>query len=428
MPRAQARLLQRHRARPARPGAPTRFAAATPSRCRSSWRSSPSCSSSAAPMWPTCCSPAPPRRQNEMAVRLAIGASRGRLIRQLLTESVVLVSLGAGAGLLFARWGAPSPGCGSRRAGRTPGAGPHFDLRVLGFTAGRLVATALLFSLAPALRATRVDAAPAPAGATPPAPPPRSERCSSSASHPVGPPALRRRALSADASQPEQRSPRLRSRRRLDDAGRGHRAERTVTPKTPGGSRGPCAARRVWSGFLERVREVPGVSSAARRHEPAQPSFAWSEGIAILGPSGDAEQDRGVSINQVTDGYFETTGIRLLAGRLFTARDRSARCVSRSSTRPPPGHSSAPDAAWPQVNLPGTADQDEFEIVGVVADTRYKDLRTPDQRMAYLPLEQAIDPITNVAGRVRAPGGVAAPGSHRRSRARSPPRPCQAGS
>ena len=58
------------------------------------------------------------------------------------------------------------------------------------------------------------------------------------------------------------------------------------------------------------------------------------------------------------------------------------------------------------MNFPGQWVEDEFEIVGVVADTRYKDLRTPDERMAYLPLEQAIDPITSAAVAVRGPGDV----------------------
>jgi ABC-type antimicrobial peptide transport system permease subunit len=58
------------------------------------------------------------------------------------------------------------------------------------------------------------------------------------------------------------------------------------------------------------------------------------------------------------------------------------------------------------VNFPGQRVEDTFEIVGVVADTRYQDLRTPDQRMAYLPLEQAIDPITDTVVAVRGPGDV----------------------
>src|SRR5687767_10529002 len=102
-----------------------------------------------------------------MSVRLAIGASRARLIRQLLTESAVLVALGTGAGLLFARWGV------SFIVGLFGGGGqgillePRFDWRVLAFTAGVATLTAILFSLMPALRATRADGGkPAAAGAT----------------------------------------------------------------------------------------------------------------------------------------------------------------------------------------------------------------------------------------------------------------------
>ena len=139
------------------------------------------------------------------------------------------------------------------------------------------------------------------------------------------------------------------------------------------------------------------------------PLSGWFRGvrIAIHGPVQAPEKDRGISINQVTDGYFETTGIRLLAGRLFTPRDRSGSLrvaiLNETAAR---AFFGAESPLGRKVNFPGQRVEDEFEIVGVVADTRYKDLRTPDERMAYLPLEQAIDPITDAVVAVRGPGDV----------------------
>ena len=129
--------------------------------------------------------------------------------------------------------------------------------------------------------------------------------------------------------------------------------------------------------------------------------------MAIHDPVKGPEKGRGISINQVTDGYFETTGIRLLAGRLFTPRDRAGSLrvaiLNETATRSSFGSESP---LGRKVNFQGQYIQDEFEIVGVVTDWRYRDLRTPDERMAYLPLEQAIDPITDAVVAVRAPGDV----------------------
>ena len=348
-------------------------------------------------------------RQNEMAVRLAIGASRGRLIRQLLTEGVVLVSLGAGAGLLFARWGASFLVAVLAGPAERVVLEPHFDLRVLGFTAAVSVATALLFSLAPALRATRVDAAkPGAAGGT-------TTHNHLGRALVVVQVMLSVLLLCGAALF-------LRTLHNLNSIPSGFDRDgvltmqveatvpgRTVTPKTPAEFRSDHARLGgIWSGLPERVREVPGVSSAgvAAGMSPLSGHIRGVK-IAIDGPAPGPEKDRGIRINQVTDGYFETTGIRLLAGRSFTPRDRSGSLrvaiLNETAARAFFGTESPLGL---KVNFPGQRVEDQYEIVGIVADARYQDLRTPDKPMVYVPLEQAIDPITSAVLFVRGAGDV----------------------
>src|SRR2546425_580142 len=101
-------------------------------------------------------------RRKEIAVRLAVGASRWRLIRQLLTESMMLAMFGAALGILFALWLKDSLLATSdwTGGGRSP-INPQLDLRVLGFTLALTLLTGIAFGLLPALRATRLDLTPA---------------------------------------------------------------------------------------------------------------------------------------------------------------------------------------------------------------------------------------------------------------------------
>ncbi len=95
-------------------------------------------------------------RRREIAIRAAIGASRGRLVRQLLAEAVLLAALGGGLGLLCAHWGL-SALAGTAATALPRGDEISLDTRVLLFTLGVSLLTGLLFGLAPALQATRVD-------------------------------------------------------------------------------------------------------------------------------------------------------------------------------------------------------------------------------------------------------------------------------
>jgi hypothetical protein len=107
--------------------------------------------------------------------------------------------------------------------------------------------------------------------------------------------------------------------------------------------------------------------------------------LEIRGPVQGPEKTRGISINEVTDRYFETMGIRLLAGRLFTSGDRAGSprvgILNETAAR---AFFGAESPLGRTVNFPGQRVADDLEIVGVVADSRYKDLRTPDERMARL--------------------------------------------
>ena len=89
-------------------------------------------------------------RQREISIRLSLGATRGRLVRQLLTESLLLAGMGGGLGILVGYWGQqllPVP----------PGQLAPFDWRVLAFVLGVSVTTGIVFGLAPALRATAMN-------------------------------------------------------------------------------------------------------------------------------------------------------------------------------------------------------------------------------------------------------------------------------
>ena len=349
-------------------------------------------------------------RQNEMSVRLAIGASRGRLVRQLLTEGAVLVSCGALVGLVFAGWGVSFLVGLFAAGGNGIVLDPRFDLRVLGFTSVIAALTAVLFSLAPALHATRVDAA-----------------------KPLG----RRRSLT---------SPRLRVGQALvivqvmlavvllSGAALFVRTLRSLTTIEPGFDREgvltmqveatvpdrkvrPATALEhrqeharlgaIWEDFIGGVVALPGVSSAAAA--TMSPLSGRDRGvvIAVSGAAPLSEHNRGIHVNQVTAGYFDTWGIRVLRGRSFTPRDRAASArvaiLNETAAR---SYFGSENPIGRRVNLPGQRVEDEYEIVGVVADTRYVNLRTPDERMVYVPIEQSIDPITATVVAVRGPGDV----------------------
>ena len=100
-------------------------------------------------------------RQGEIAVRLALGAARGRLLRQLLTESVLVALLGGGLGIVFAFWGSRAivAMIGSSQT-RPLGLSPELDWKVLAFTAGISLLTGVIFGLAPAMRSLRLDLTP----------------------------------------------------------------------------------------------------------------------------------------------------------------------------------------------------------------------------------------------------------------------------
>ena len=184
---------------------------------------------------------------------------------------------------------------------------------------------------------------------------------------------------------------------------------RAVTPKTPAEYRADHdRLGAIWRGFMERLHQVPGVSSAgvAAGMSPLSGLIRGVK-IAIDGPAPGPVKDRGIRINQVTDGYFETIGIRLLAGRSFTSRDRSnslrVAVLNETAAR---GFFGTESPLGRKVNFPGQRVEDQYEIVGVVANARYQDLRTPDEPMVYVPLDQAIDPITRAVLFVRGAGDV----------------------
>ncbi|MGH9940666.1 MAG: ADOP family duplicated permease, partial [Blastocatellia bacterium] len=254
-------------------------------------------------------------RQTEIAVRLALGAGRFRLMRQLLTEGFLLATLGAAVGLMFARLGADAL-LGFLPQGHIPTVIElNPDLRMLGFTMGVTLLTGLLFGLAPAVQATRPDLIPA----------------------------LKNETVMVSGGGRRWELRRLlvilqvalslvllvgaglfvRSLRNLKAVDYGYNADQVVTLALDPSQNGYKLdqLRNFYSQLNERVAALPGVKSATYARNVPFGGGVTRIGIATPGYQPRPNEEMAVLLNQASPQFFVTFGVPLLQGRDFNAQD-----------------------------------------------------------------------------------------------------------
>jgi macrolide transport system ATP-binding/permease protein len=268
-------------------------------------------------------------RQKEMALRLALGAGRARIVRQLLTESVLLSCAGGGLGVLVALWGV---GAISKLLSNSPG-GPFLftiapDWRVLAFTLAVTVVTGMLFGLAPALRGSRVDLTPS--------------LKESASSFPGAPAHAGRRFRLGDALVVAQVALSMvvlvgagllvRTLSNLHNLNPGFDPQNIllfgVNPHLAGYN--DQQTQQLYADLQQRFAAIPGVISASYSEE-ALLSGNWSAGDVHV-DGAPPKQDANTGKLPVGLDFFSTMRIPMLAGRNFTSAD-FARAAATSAAQ-----------------------------------------------------------------------------------------------
>ncbi|MGH9163604.1 MAG: ABC transporter permease [Vicinamibacteraceae bacterium] len=318
-------------------------------------------------------------RNREISVRLALGASRQRLIRQWLTESMLLATLGGLVGLgvaVLLRAGlllrVPS-------AVVLPGAA---DFRVLGFAFALTLMTGLLLGLLPALRTTKMNAA---AG-------------------------LREQGRGLTGSVAWQRMGKLvvvgqlalslpllvgaglllRTLSNLQQVDLGYPKERLLVVRVEAGNAGYDESRRLalFLQLLERIRAVPGIAAASYSHNGLFTGADSGSEIVVEGHTPKGDDDDGAPWDNVGPNYFSTLGVPITLGRELTTRDQLSGqdvCVINEAFaklffngRNPLGR---------RITRVFGNERNSCQIVGVVADSRRQALRGDIERRFYLPAD-----------------------------------------
>ncbi|SPF48411.1 conserved membrane hypothetical protein [Candidatus Sulfopaludibacter sp. SbA4] len=328
-------------------------------------------------------------RNKEITVRLALGAGRWRLIRQLLIESIVLSVLGGGAGLAMAAWARDLVWSLRPPMFRHSGVHPDLDGRVLGYSLAVSILTGILFGLIPALRATRSDLA---------------------------------TDLKERASQPGSSirgwSPRsvlvsgqvafslialvgaglfVRSLRNAGHIDAGFDANHLGIVAFNVGDQGYNEARgRDYQGrVLELAAATPGVASAALSKDSA---FRVSSARTVLleGQENTVSGTGRITLTSVVGpGYFQTVGIPLLRGRDFRPLD------TQSTPRVAIINEAAAAHFWPGQEAVGKrlhffGDINPAEVVGVARNANYQNIGEEPQSLIYLSLIQYYFPTAVV--------------------------------
>ena len=340
-------------------------------------------------------------RRHELSVRLALGASRGRLARQLLGESLVLSGLGAALGLVFAKW---FSGLLVRQLS-TATNNVHLELtldwRVLGFTAAVAIATALIFGTVPAMRATRVD-------------PNDAMKAQGRGIAGQGRFALGNLLVIVQVAL---------SMVLIVGAGLFLRTFSSLATLPLGFDRRPVLVAAVnlqplqlepdarWN-LLSRLRDAaastPGVQHAALSVVTPMSGSTWQYRLELLDGKPIEVADKGVYVNLVSRDWFKTYGTRLIAGRDFTSADKpgaaTVAIVNEAFARKFTGSANPIGRTVREPSRP-SAPNPEREIVGYVADAAYRSLRDPVPPTMYLPFEQNQTPPSSASISVRSATG-----------------------
>ncbi|HEX8209122.1 MAG TPA: ABC transporter permease [Longimicrobium sp.] len=322
-------------------------------------------------------------RRREIAVRIAIGAGRARLIRQLLTESMVLATLGAALGVLFALWSTRLLMSLLSTSSRPVWLDLSLNGRVLAFAAAVTLVTSLLFGLAPAWQAARGE----PHGLL------RGQVRGTDAALGrgagralvVGQMALSM-VLVVGAGLLLSTFSRL---QRLDP---GFDPEEVLIVSVGGSARqlSPPARRAMQQQVLERLRALPGVRGAGAADLTPIGGSMWNTDIKVDGYQPAKPDDTMVWLNAVGDGYFAAMGTRLLAGRDFAPGDREGSApvavINQAMARRIFG---AAQPVGRRIRYSaGPMEPIEVEVVGVVEDAVYRSLRDGGEATMYLPAGQ----------------------------------------
>src|SRR5262245_11176076 len=326
-------------------------------------------------------------REREIAVRLAIGASRRRILRQMLSESLLIAGAGAVAGLFIARWF--SGFLVSFLSGDGSGTRLFVDLapgwRVFGFTAGIAVAACLVFGLAPAVRATRASLQSTMKAGS---------RGMSDSRERFG---LRKALVVLQVSLSlvlvVVALLFVRSLRNLTHLDPGFRQDGVVIAGVDYRKSGvapeaiPAFSRQI----LERVRAIPGVDGAAQASTTPVSGNLWNQHVVI----GGKEQEGNVNFNSVGPGYFQAMATTLVAGRDFDDRDtRQSPRVAIVSDSFAKKYFQGHDALGQSFQVVMEAGQARpmIQIVGIARDTKYTDLREPFTPLVILAAQQDGEP------------------------------------
>lgn len=327
-------------------------------------------------------------RQREIAVRLAIGASHARLIRQVLTESLLLAFTGGLAGLLVARWGTASLLRLSVSARAAEGLSATPDWHVLTFTACACLLTGILFGLAPALRSAKLAVAPT---------------LKESAAAQVGPGRFPLGKMLV-ASQVAvcllvlfSAGLLVRSLKNLRDLNLGYSRDNILMAHVDPVAAGYKSAQLVpyEREMSARLAALPGVRNVTASENGLFSGTESADTMKIEGYTPSRDQDRVIYWDQVGQNYFHALGIPILVGREFgpqdTATSTKVAVVNESMAKFYFGNANPIGRKMWMDDQAGR--NKPIEIVGVVRDVRDHSLRGPVQRRFYVPTAQALDSL-----------------------------------